>query len=245
MLLSDTKRQIIRAAESLFARQGYSGTSLREITDLAGVNIAAVNYHFGSKEKLLIGILDDIVVPITSRRLELLDAGLPQSFGVRGILDAFLRPDLEAIEQLRKRDPQLPKFVARMYTEGSDVMRQVIGRQFAENQERFVAEFERVLPGVPRSEIVWRLHCIVGIVVYLFAGVESSGIDQMLGDNLEENLERLLNVDCSANDCSDRGGVNRGPTQPGSSGPPPTRRRPTEDPPIPAVVCTARIKEIL
>ncbi len=192
--MSGTKHQIIRAAESLFARQGYSGTSLREITEVAGVNIAAVNYHFGSKEKLLVEILDDIVVPITSRRTELLDEITPADRGARDLLAAFLRPDLEVIEKLRERDPQLPRFVARMYTEGSDLMMRVAGRQFADNSDRFIAEFERALPELPRAEIVWRLHCIVGIVVFLFVGAEGPDGERLLGDDIDKNLGRLLNV---------------------------------------------------
>ncbi|MCZ6663464.1 MAG: TetR family transcriptional regulator, partial [Actinobacteria bacterium] len=69
----ETKERIVRAAEILFAKEGYAGTSLRQITESAGVNIAAVNYHFGSKENLLIEILDRVVGPINAERLLLLD----------------------------------------------------------------------------------------------------------------------------------------------------------------------------
>lgn len=193
--MTDTRAQILEAAEVLFARDGYANTSLRQITEVAGANVAAVNYHFGSKENLLVEILDRIIAPITEERLRLLDdmesAGSP---GVDDLLTAFLLPDLHVISELKRRDPALPHFVSRMYTEGSDLMAEVMGRQFAEAQRRFYAAFHEALPNLPEDEIAWRLHCIVGIVIYLFAAVETPGIPRMLGDDVDGDLRRLLAV---------------------------------------------------
>lgn len=195
MPTSETRARIIRAAEVLFAREGYASTSLREITERAGVNVAAVNYHFGSKEDLLVEILDRIIGPLNDERMDLLDeveSGC--SPGASEVLTAFLLPDLRLYGDLRSRDPELPRFVARMYSENSDLMLGVTGRQFAEVQERFSEAFRSALPGLPTEEILWRLQCVVGIVLYLFAGVEVEGTVPMLGDDTEENLSRLLSV---------------------------------------------------
>ena len=190
-----TKERIIASAEVLFARQGFDGTSLRQITEDAGVNVAAVNYHFGSKEGLLVELLDRVVAPINRRRLALLDElesnGAPD---VRGLLVAFLQPDLEVLQELKTRDESLPRFVSRMYSEGSDFMAGVIGRQFAETQRRFYEAFGRALPELDRREIAWRLHCVVGIVVYLFASVEAPGMPAMVSFEVDIDLARLLQV---------------------------------------------------
>lgn len=179
----------------LFAREGYAATSLRQITEAAGVNIAAVNYHFGSKENLLIEILDQVVTPINTERLQLLDqAEAADTLDVAQILTAFLLPDLHALDELRRRDPELPRFVSRMYSENTELMDQVIGRQFAEAQRRFYTAFQQVLPHLSLDEIAWRLHCVVGIVLYLFAGVEASGTPPMTGPDPEKNLARVLTV---------------------------------------------------
>ncbi len=194
-MAQDTKDQIIRAAEVLFARDGYANTSLRQITDMAGANVAAVNYHFGSKENLMIELLDRLIAPINVRRLELLD--LADSGGtseVADVLAAFLRPDLEVIEELRARDPLLPHFVSRMYSEGSELMARVVGRQFAQTQRRFYAAFQRALPDLAPEDIAWRLHCVVGMVVYLFATVEAPGMPLMLSGDVDADLRRLLDV---------------------------------------------------
>jgi AcrR family transcriptional regulator len=193
--MSDTKERIVRAAEVLFARDGYAATSLRGITTLAGVNIAAVNYHFGSKENLLGEILDRVVGQINAERLRLLEqAEVGEAPDVTEVLRAFLLPDLHALERLRRRDPQLPRFVARMYIEGSDLMNQLMGRQFAQTRRRFSAAFRTALPDVDPDEIAWRLSCVVGIVVYMFAGVEASGMPRIMGPDPEHNLIRLLSV---------------------------------------------------
>lgn len=195
MSTDDTRERIVKAAEVLFASEGFEATSLRAITRRAGVNLAAVNYHFGSKENLLIEILDRIVGPINAERLALLDEiETGKSPDTKSLLTAFLLPDLEVLAELCTRDPALPRFVARMYTEGSELMGQIMGRQFAETQGRFYAAFARALPDLAAEEIAWRLFCVVGIVVYLFAGVQSPGMPEMLGPHIDENLQRLLAV---------------------------------------------------
>jgi AcrR family transcriptional regulator len=194
MSSATTRDRIVRAAEVLFARNGYAATSLREITESAEVNIASVNYHFGSKEKLLAEILDRVVGPLTARRIELLDEceseGTPD---LEQVLTAFLLPDLEALTTLRSRDRDLPRFVSRMYTEGSDLMNELIGRQFAETQRRFYAAFAEAIPDLTPEDIAWRVYCLVGIVVYLFAGVETPG-KPVIGVDVGNDLTRLLQV---------------------------------------------------
>ena len=70
----DTKERILDVAERLFADRGFPATPLRDITSEAGVNVASVNYHFGSKEALLAAVLERRLHPVNARRLELLDA---------------------------------------------------------------------------------------------------------------------------------------------------------------------------
>lgn len=190
-----TKDRIIEAAEILFALNGYDGTSLRDITERASVNVAAVNYHFGSKEKLLIELLDRIIAPINTERLEMLEeASTDGPPDLEQILTAFLLPDLTSLNRLRARNPDLPRFVSRMYSEASPLMGKIVGRQFAEISERFGEAFARALPELSPAEISFRLSCIVGIVVYLFAGVEAPGVAPLATGDVNTDLARLLAV---------------------------------------------------
>lgn len=193
----DTRERLLEAAERLFARNGYAGTSLRQVTRAADANIAAVNYHFGSKEQLLTAVLDRVVGGINAERLELLDAAeaaaAPGPVSVEDVLIAFLLPDLHTLEALRARDPLLPRFVTRMYTEGSELMAEMMGRQFTDVQERFYAALAAALPELELDELAWRLRLVVGIVLYMFSEVEAPGVPPMVTD-AEPTLERLLAV---------------------------------------------------
>lgn len=188
-----TKSRIIESAESLFARRGYAATSLRDITEAAGANVAAVNYHFGSKEALLVAVLDRTVGPIGPRRLALLDEfEAADEPSIAEILTAYLLPPLEVIAELRSRDPELPRFVSRMYTEGSELMNEIMGRQFAETQTRFISALRPLLSDVDEDELLWRLRCVVGVIIYLFADPFTD--HAMTSGDPEQDLKRLLNV---------------------------------------------------
>src|SRR5690349_3690757 len=98
--MNDTKLKIIEAAERLIARQGYNATSLRQVIGEAGVNLAAIHYHFGSKEELLGAIVARKAEPVNARRMILLDAVQQTAGGgsahLAAILEAFLMPMADA-----------------------------------------------------------------------------------------------------------------------------------------------------
>lgn len=190
-----TRDRIIETAEVLFAARGYEGTSLRDITDRAGVNVAAVNYHFGSKEGLLREVLDRVVVPINERRLILLEEARGRGdVDLDAVLIAFLVPDLDALYHLRERDPDLPKFVARMYSEHTPLMSEFIADQFSELGGHFGRAFGEALPHLATDELSYRLTCLVGIVVYMFAGVSAPTMTPIAGDDPHHDLQRLLAI---------------------------------------------------
>ena len=94
----ETKERLLDVAERLFADFGYRATSLRDITSEAGVNLASVNYHFGSKDALLAALLDRRFAPVNHRRLELLDeleASADGAVGLRDLVRAFLSPPFD------------------------------------------------------------------------------------------------------------------------------------------------------
>src|SRR5215831_11647334 len=113
-----TKERILNAAERLFSRHGVEATSLRAITAEAGVNLAAVNYHFQSKDALVQAVIASRMAPINERRLALLDAcesvALPHPPPISGILEAFLLPVLEAPAL---HSPDFGPILGRLYTE--------------------------------------------------------------------------------------------------------------------------------
>ena len=77
----DTRTRILDAAEHLFAERGFNGTSVRAITDLAGANLAAVGYHFGSKAELLAAVIRRVTEPIIAAQGAGLDRLLARTRG--------------------------------------------------------------------------------------------------------------------------------------------------------------------
>jgi AcrR family transcriptional regulator len=165
----NTKDRVLDAAERLFARDGIEATSLRAITTEADVNLAAVNYHFQSKDALVRAVIARRVVPVNLRRLELLEA-CEKAAGdgplpIEGVVDAFVRPVLEIYPS---RAREFTPLMGRMYTEP-----EFATRIYKEHMEpvatRFVAAYERALPDLPRVELLWRLHFSMGAVGHTMA----------------------------------------------------------------------------
>ena len=190
-----TRERILDAAEQRFADEGFAGTSLREITALAGVNVAAVNYHFGSKEELLRAVLSRIVEPVNRERLELLqraeEAAAPDPPPVEAILDAFLAPDLRIIRDLGPRGAVIARFMGRSYTEPSELVRRMVGEQFGELGERFHDALCRAVPHVSSEEMWWRLMAVVAVITSMLASQE--GPVQLLDpDDVDLTLRRTI-----------------------------------------------------
>jgi AcrR family transcriptional regulator len=185
----DTKERILDAAERLFATHGFAGTSLRSVTKEAGVNLAAVHYHFGTKEDLLRAVLSRIVIPVNRERLEMLEqveteAG-DQPPSLEGILEAFIAPDLRLIRDLGERGVIITRFLGRSYTEPTEMVQALIREQYEELGQRFMQVAARSLPKVPQTELYWRFKLVVGVLTYILADT----------DRTERYAEDLSDVD--------------------------------------------------
>jgi AcrR family transcriptional regulator len=160
----ETKDKILDAAERLFGEQGYSETSLRHIIADAGVNLAAIHYHFGSKEELLLHLVRRRAEPINQARLDMLDSFEAEAGGepvaVEKILEAFLAPAAQAAV----RHPELVKLMGRMHAEG--VMPAGIKSEFEPVVTRFIAAARRALPDLPEPELFWRMRAAAGAMAF-------------------------------------------------------------------------------
>lgn len=160
----DTKQKILDTAERLFGDHGYSTTSLRQVIAEAEVNLAAVHYHFGSKEELLDAVLLRKVGPVTEARLERLakveaEAGSAPP-DVERVLESFLLPTAE----MAQTNPTFVKLMGRMLSEG--LMRRIVQKHFQESGMRFVDALARALPNLSRDELLWRVHFMIGAMAH-------------------------------------------------------------------------------
>jgi AcrR family transcriptional regulator len=168
----DTKERILDAAERLFAEHGFKATSLRQITSEARVNLAAVNYHFHSKDALIEAVLRRKIEPINRRRLELLtaletEAGA-NSLPLEGVIHALLSPVFEAKAD-GSQFAEMPRIMGRLYTEPGDWTPRIFGALFGPLFERFIPAFARALPGVSPADLGWGLQFSIGSMAHFLA----------------------------------------------------------------------------
>lgn len=170
----ETRERILRAAENLFMEHGFADTSLRMITARAEVNLAAVNYHFGSKEALIREVFQRHLAPLTAARLAYLDRLEAQAQGEplapERIVEAIVSPVLQVSRDPVKGGARFLRLMGRALSEGTDALQGVLPEHYREVVVRFKAALVRALPAVPETEIVWRMHFMFGAMAYALAG---------------------------------------------------------------------------
>jgi AcrR family transcriptional regulator len=175
--LKETQTRILDAAEELFMQHGFEGASMRMLTARAGVNLAAINYHFGSKDALVEAVFRRRLDPMNAERLAALER-LEQEAGGKALAPRrssahSSRPSLRMIEDTRGGGRTFSRLLGRAYTEPAKTIRQLIGRMYAPAMERFKAAFVRALPELPQDELVWRMHFMFGTLAYTLAATDT------------------------------------------------------------------------
>lgn len=161
----DTRDRILDAAERLFAQNGFDLTTLRALTAEAGVNLAAVHYHFGSKERLFEAVLVRLVDPVNAERLARLDRAEAQGPpALEAIIEAFIAPPLHAVTDAERAD-MARVLMGRVMSSPDEQMRALLLRLFGTVLDRFIPALERALPRLPREDVLWRFFFMVGVLV--------------------------------------------------------------------------------
>jgi len=158
----DTKTRILDSAEKLFGDKGFDATSLRDITAEAQVNLAAVNYHFQSKESLIDAVIGRRMAPLTKRRMEMLDAAGPNPT-LEQIIEAFISPLLEA--------PALHSIhlIGRVFASPDQFVERVFQKHIAPVARRFGETLAVLAPHLPPEERYWRLQFMAGSMTHILA----------------------------------------------------------------------------
>jgi AcrR family transcriptional regulator len=202
--LNETKLSILRTAERLFAEHGFRATSLRAITAEAQANLGAVNYHFSSKDELILAVLKRRMMPLNAERLALLDKFETKAGGkpvaVREILEALFRPVLELVARPSKGGRYFLRLLALSLAEPGAFVRPLIQEEFAEKNRRFHAAIRRALPYLSSDEVHWRLHFAHGVFLHTVAHahlLELSSSGRCRLGSLEPLLRRIIDF-CAA-----------------------------------------------
>jgi len=165
----DTKTRILDVAEGLFMEHGFEATSLRQLTSAAGVNLAAVNYHFGSKDGLVRAVFSRRLKPLNEERIRLLEAcdlENGREDGVEQVLNAFLAPLLRAVRATPEGTREFGRLMGRAFSEPNEDVRKMVSEEFAEAIRRFLDALARLLPSLSEQELLWRFHFAAGAMAH-------------------------------------------------------------------------------
>lgn len=159
-----TQKCIMQAAVQLFAENGFSSASVRAIADTAGVNLAALNYHYGSKENLFEAAFEHCAAPINARRISQLDAleAEPVTPTVEMIVRAFV--DVGITDH---GDAARSQFIARIFVEPKSKSKPLLEQIFGPVVERFVGSLQKILPDIEAADLEWRFHFLIGAMLQL------------------------------------------------------------------------------
>jgi AcrR family transcriptional regulator len=161
-----TRVALLDAAERLFSQNGIEGTSVREIIKSAGVNLGAINYHFGTKDRLALEVFARRIEPVNRERIARLDAleaaTGPAELKIEQILDALVRPVLESEDPGAKNCEDFMRVICRSFQESNPEVKRFVEERFAEVVRRFDSAMLRAVPGLPPGDFFWRMCFLQG-----------------------------------------------------------------------------------
>lgn len=194
-----TRKRLIEATARLFAQHGYNGLTMRSVAEEARANIAAANYHFGSKDAMVLEMLRERVQPINHRRLELLNQARNHNsvkhLSTYEIFHSLIFPLGEEIAKNAKSRCSLAQLIARTFTEPVQFIEKMHHQFFSQIADTYYRELALSHPGIPSKEIYWHLHLAVSSMLGALA--QHRRLYDFTQGNCEENevfplIERLI-----------------------------------------------------
>ena len=163
--VESTRERLLNIAEQRFGEGGYEGTSLRAITVAAAANIAAVNYHFGSKEALLRAAVARAMAPVNTerrRRLDQLEAnGQPTA---EQLIRAFIEPGLDLVLRRGERGPVVARFIGRVAFDPSQRIRELYAAESDPVEARYLAALQAALPRAAPESVAFGYVNMLGLL---------------------------------------------------------------------------------
>lgn len=189
------KLRLVEAAEKLFAEKGFEAVSVRDITKEAGANVAAVNYHFGSRDGLVIAVISRYIMPVNQERLARLERAERNGGDVREVIAAFVKPIVEQVGKSELSEKLYCQLLGRIFSEQSVALPGELEYQTRTVVERFTKVLHKTLKEFPAEEVLWRLHFIVGGLIHLLT--HSGFLYRVAGPitghpSMDANIERFL-----------------------------------------------------
>ncbi|MCH8124374.1 TetR family transcriptional regulator [candidate division KSB1 bacterium] len=168
----DTRTRLLDVAEELFAEKGIGSTSLRKIIAEAGVNLASIHYHFGSKEALAWEVFARRIKPVNAERLQRLDRIEERSGETPPNLEELIRAFIEPAIRIKFDEPERTKLILRLVAQlqsDSGNLGDHFVDLFEEVATRFIAAFQAALSQHSHAELYWRFKFMLGVMHMIMA----------------------------------------------------------------------------
>ena len=193
------KTRLLEAAEKLFAEHGFDGVSVRDITKEASANVAAVNYHFGSRDGLVKAVISKYIAPIHEERFLRLEE-VEKKHGdtpvpVEELLEAFVGPLLEQVRKSEKSGRLFGKILGRIFSVPGSTSHDV-DSGFDSLMVKFARALVKSVPHLSLDDAIWRLNLSTGVMTHVLVQAEVPerslrGYDST-EDMVDEGIDRFV-----------------------------------------------------
>lgn len=197
----DTASRILDAAESLFAERGFSETSLRSITTRAGVNLAAVNYHFGTKTELIQAVFERFLTPFCRKLNKELDGLMiehREGPPLEALFSVLARTMLTGVQESSDYNKLsiFMRLLGTAYTQSQSHLRRFLRDHYDATYKRVVVMIQHTTPHVSPNELFWRIHFAVGAAVFTMGSIETlramAKNDTHHDNTIEEVMQKMV-----------------------------------------------------
>ena len=177
LVLMVTQRKLLDSALKLFAEHGFQQTSTRMITQEADVNLASVNYHFGSKEALIQAVFVSFLDPLTEsllKALESIQAKTPENLTIEAVLSTFADAALVVSHRMPNGASMFMSLLGRSFSEPQmGHLRRFLSERYQEIVKRYEEVLAEAVPEIEPIELFWRLHFMLGAAGFTLASAST------------------------------------------------------------------------
>ncbi len=197
MAQSETVERILDAAEQLFAEKGFAETSLRLITSRAGVNLAAVNYHFGSKKALIQAVFSRFLGPYCQnleRELDRRQTRPEHKVSIEELLELLVQ---QALAVKSRSDNDLSTFMRLLglaFSQSQGHLRKYLEEVYGKVFRRYMLLVNEVAPKVPPLELFWRIHFMLGAAAFSMSGIKALRAMAETDYGVDTSIEQVMRL---------------------------------------------------
>jgi AcrR family transcriptional regulator len=186
-----TRRRLLEAALQLVAERGEDAVTLRDITSAAQANVAAVSYHFGSKDALVTAAIEHALRRVVGQQRDTI-RGLGDAATLHGIAAALAAPAIDAIAGGSPENRAVLRVAARATVDLTDDPPEWLSELRAERRSAVVDALRRPLPGVRAEVLGFRSECATAILYTAAIGRMRSDVGHLSVAELEQLLVPVI-----------------------------------------------------